>query len=194
MSSNTDKHKNDSKCPLCNTDHRIWNCEKFKNIKTQDRYDVAKEKGLCFACLSDNQVAKECPRKKKCGIENCEKTHNKLLQYRKKSEVSSVSVKSESTNLTSNSESVRGLMQVARPIIFGQDGQFEDTLAACDTGSTQTWVDEDLLDRLQLDGETISLNVTGIHGTHARQCKLHWGRLTVSKVKESSSLLPVRRT
>ena len=136
-------------------------------MKTQDRYDVAKEKRLCFACLSDNHVPKECPRKKKCGIDNCMKSHNKLLHYRKKSEVSSVSVKSESTNLTRNSESVRGLMQVARVRIFGRDGQFEDTLAACDTGSTQTWVDEDLFDRLQLGGETISLNVTGIHGTQS---------------------------
>ena len=170
LSSNTDKDRIDSKRPQCNANHRIWNCEKFKNMKTQDRYDVAKEKILCFACLSDNHVARECPRKK-CGIDNCEKTHNKLLHNRKKFEVSSVSVKSKSTNLTSNSESVRGLMQVARVRIFGQDGQFEDTLAACDTGSTQTWIDEDLLNRLHLDGEAISLNVTGIHGTQSTSCQ-----------------------
>ena len=113
LSSNTDKDRIDSNCPLCNADHRISNCEKFKNMKTQDRYDFAKEKRLCFACLSDNHAAKECPRTKKCGIDNCKKTHNKLLHFREKSEVSSVSVNSESTNRTSNSESVRGLMQVA---------------------------------------------------------------------------------
>ena len=62
-------------------------------------------------------------------------------------------------------------MQIARVRIFGQDGQFEDTLAACDTGSTRTWVDEDLLDRLQLDGEPVSLNVTGIHGTQSTSCQ-----------------------
>ena len=62
-------------------------------------------------------------------------------------------------------------MQVARVRIFGQDGQFEDTLAACDTGSTQTWVDEDLLDRLQLDGETITLKVTENHGTQSISCQ-----------------------
>ena len=136
----------------------------------QDRYDVVKEKRLCFACLSDNHAAKECPRKKKCVIDNCEKTHNNLLHYREKSEVSSVSVKSKSTNLSGNSESVRGLMQVVRVRICGQDGQFEDTSAACDTDSTQMWADKDLLDRLQLDGETISLNVTGINGTQSTSC------------------------
>ena len=92
---------------------------------------------------------------------------NRDLHYRKKSEVSSVSVKSERPKLTRNSESVRGLMQVARVRIFGQDGHFEDIFAASDTGSTQKWVDEVFLDRLQLDGEKISLNVTEIHGTQS---------------------------
>ena len=120
--------------------------------------------------MSVNHSAK-IVQKKKCGIDNCEKAHNRTLHYRKKSEVSSVSVKSESTNLTSNLESVRGLMQVARVRIFGQDGQLEDTLAACVTGSIQTWVDEDLFDRLQVDGATISLNVRGIHGTKSTSCQ-----------------------
>ena len=61
MSSNTDKDRINSKYPLCNADHRNWNCEKFKKMKKKDRYDVAKEKSLCFACLSNNHAAKECP-------------------------------------------------------------------------------------------------------------------------------------
>ena len=105
LSSNNDKDSTDSKCPLCNAAHRIWNCEKFKNMKTQDRYKVAKEERLCFACLSDNHAAKDCPREKKGRTDNCEKTHNRLLRFKKKSDVSSLSVKSEITNLTSNSGS-----------------------------------------------------------------------------------------
>ena len=62
-------------------------------------------------------------------------------------------------------------MNVARVRNFGQDGQFEDTLAACERSSTQTWVDKDLLDRLQLDGETVSLNETGTHGTQSTSCQ-----------------------
>ena len=80
ISSETDKDRIDSKCPLCNADHRFWNCEKFQSMKTQDRYNVAMEKKrLCFDCLSDNHVAKASPRKQKGGIDNCKKTHNKRL-------------------------------------------------------------------------------------------------------------------
>ena len=41
LSSNSEKERIDSKCPLCYADHRVWNCKKFKNMKTQDQYDVA---------------------------------------------------------------------------------------------------------------------------------------------------------
>ena len=43
--------------------------------------------------------------------------------------------------------------------VFQQDGQMQDTLAACNTGYTQTWVGEYPFDRLELDGETICLSV-----------------------------------
>ena len=48
---------------------------------------------------------------------------------------------------------------------FEQEGQFEANVAVCDTGSTQTGVEEDLLDKLELGGEPVSLNVVGFHGT-----------------------------
>ena len=107
----------------------------------------------------------------------------------KKSDVPSVSVNSERTNLISNSESIRGLMRVARVRIFGQGGQFEYTFSESDTGSTQTWVDENLFDRLQLDGETIPLNLTGIHGWQSTSCqavKVTLGLANSPKFKESS--------
>ena len=61
LSSYTDKDRIDSKF---NRDHRIWNWEKIKNMEKQDRYNVANEKRLCFAYLSDSHAAEDCPRKK----------------------------------------------------------------------------------------------------------------------------------
>ena len=78
--------------------------------------------------------------------------------------------KTEVTNLTSNVESIRDLMQIALDRIFGDEEKFEDTLAVCDTGSTQTWVYDELLEKLELRGEPVSLNVTGIHGTQITTC------------------------
>ena len=171
FSSNDDKTRTENKCPIEGSNHRVWNCDKFKNMKIDERYNVVKEKKLCFCCLANNHAAKDCPRKSNCGVDGCEKTHNKLLHYKKRSENLKPINKTEVTNLTSNVESIRGLMQIARVRIFGDEEQFEDTLAVCDTGSTQTWVDEDLLEKLELRGEPVSLNVTGIHGTPITTCR-----------------------
>ena len=171
FNSNDSKEKTDVKCPIDSASHRIWNCEAFKNMTVDERFKVAKEKKLCFCCLGSSHPAKDCPRRRKCGIDGCERYHNKFLHYKKKPESNKPNARTEGTNLTSNAESVRGLMQIARVRIFGQDGQFEDTLACCDTGSTQTWVDESLLEKLDIKGKTISLNVTGIHGTQVTPCR-----------------------
>ena len=171
FSSNDDKTRTENKCPIEGSNHRVWNCDKFKNMNIDERFNVVKEKKLCFCCLADNHAAKDCPRKRNCGVDGCEKTQNKLLHYKKRSENLKPINKTEVTNLTSNVESIRGLMQIARVRIFGDEGKFENTLAVCDTGSTQTWVDEDLLEKLELRGEPVSLNVTGIHGTQITTCR-----------------------
>ena len=187
FSSNDSKEKTEVKCPIEGGNHRIWNCEKFKNMKIDDRYNVAKDNKLCFCCLADNHLGKDCPRKRKCGIDNCEKFHNKFLHYKKKTDTSKPPT--EVTNLTSNAEPVRGLMQIARVRIFGSEGQFENTLAACDTGSTQTWVDDQLLKKLDLDAETVSLNVTGIHGTKTTPCQTAHAAIGPANCVESKAKL-----
>ena len=82
-------------------------------MKIDERYNVAKEKNFCFCCLRDNHPAKDCPKKRKCGIDGCEKTRNKFLHYAKRPENSKPDTKTDGTNVTSNAESVRGLMQIA---------------------------------------------------------------------------------
>ena len=148
FNANESKNKSEVKCPLDDSNHQIWNCDKFKNMKIEERFKFAKEKNLCFCCLGGTHSAKNCQRKRKCGINGCEKNHSRFLHYDQPSKAAKPETRTEGTNLTSNAEPVRGLMQIARVRIFGNDGQFEDTLACCDTGSTQTWVDEDLLQKL----------------------------------------------
>ena len=84
FSSNDDETRTENKCPIEGSNHRVWNCDKFENMKIDERYNVVKEKKLCFCCLADNHAAKDRPRKRNCDVDGCEKTHNKLLHYRKR--------------------------------------------------------------------------------------------------------------
>ena len=44
-------------------------------------------------------------------------------------------------------------------------------MALCDTGSSQTWVDQELLEKLNLNGAEVTIHVAGFHGTSPIQSK-----------------------
>ena len=66
--------------------------------------------------------------------------------------------------------SVKRLLQVAPLSIYAEDGSFVDTKAACDTTSSQTWINEELIQSLSLQVRITSMSVPGIHRTNSIDC------------------------
>ena len=65
-------------CPICKKNHKIYNCERFLNMKVDERYDIVKQKQLCFNCLRIRKPDHNpCPSKSGCKV--CSKRHNTLL-------------------------------------------------------------------------------------------------------------------
>ena len=60
---------------------------------------------------------------------------------------------------------VRGALQVVPIKIHGKNGLHEDTRALCVTGLSNTWIDQELLDKLNPDGKEVTIHVAGFHGT-----------------------------
>ena len=66
--------------------------------------------------------------------------------------------------------SVKGLLQVAPLRIYAEDRSFVETEAVCDSASSQTWIDEELIQSLGLEGRNTSMSVTGVHGMNSIDC------------------------
>ena len=66
-------------CPLKDGEHKLWQCESFKNIKLAERYDAVKKCNLCFSCLSSGHRIGQCKSNRLCGKNGCSKHHNRLL-------------------------------------------------------------------------------------------------------------------
>ena len=48
-------------CPVCSQAHKVEDCPHFKRLGVDQRAQCAKEKNLCFRCLSSSEHrAKEC--------------------------------------------------------------------------------------------------------------------------------------
>ena len=66
-------------CPLCKRDHPVWSCQEFKKMDVQSRWQKAKQLRLCYRCLGRNHKGGRCAQNSRCGIDGCQKTHNRAL-------------------------------------------------------------------------------------------------------------------
>ena len=152
-------------CVHCKKVHQLWNCQEFKDLSLENKYSFVKSEKLCFGCLGGNHQIKDC-RIKRCAIGCCQRKHNRLLHPK-------VKAVQNSTSTFANGNNVRQkrLLQVAAVRLFGLNGRVEDTWALCDTGQTQTWIDDTLINKLGVEGQDILLEVSGIHGTRSMKTR-----------------------
>ena len=48
-------------CASCVGNHGVWWCKKFQGLNTEARWNVAKEKHLCFRCFGNDHQGRLCP-------------------------------------------------------------------------------------------------------------------------------------
>ena len=80
------------KCYICQGNHTIRNCEEYKSMSIDFRWEIAKEKKLCFHCLANNHQGRDCKRAKECGINACKRNHDRLLHQHQESQAHKVTV------------------------------------------------------------------------------------------------------
>ena len=66
-------------CKVSCGHHGVWRCDKFKAMSPPARWEAAKSLKLCYRCLGGDHNGETCVRSRICGINNCKKTHNRLL-------------------------------------------------------------------------------------------------------------------
>ena len=80
--SEVDKKSNQQRppCQFCGQNsHPIWYCKKYEALVVDQRWKTAKEKALCFRCLSKDHHRKDCRRTGRCGVDGCSLSHHHLL-------------------------------------------------------------------------------------------------------------------
>ena len=120
------------KCPMCKSVHRLTQCPLFKNEGMKFRLDFVNTHDLCYICLLDNHVTKDCLSKRSCDI--CDKSwHNTLLHQ------------NNSTAVVSNQAitHVASMLPVVKVKINGR----HVTNALIDSGSSNSFISAKLADR-----------------------------------------------
>ena len=176
-----------SSCIVCKGTHRLWECHFFKEKTPTQRSKVAAEAKLCFSCLRDKHMFRQCPSHRKCRKDGCNSSHNTLLLGTERvfpakpsknnnidtskltagtSRPSTGQQQPSKTTTLSSVTDVKGLLQVNQVTelkLTISSGTSTTALVLCDAACSNSWVSDSLAARSGLQGSALKLTVRGIN-------------------------------
>lgn len=125
-------------CPVCSQAHKVEDCPDFKRLNVDQCAQCAKEKNLCFRCLSSSEHrAKECSVRRGCGVDDCLKHHHPLIHGAAPVFVGAAVVGCSSPTV---------LLQIVPLLVETPKGEIVHTYALLDSGSQATHIPEKFAD------------------------------------------------
>ncbi|XP_053968820.1 uncharacterized protein LOC128870244 [Anastrepha ludens] len=190
------------RCAVCNNPHKVPQCDRFKALTMNERWDFVKRKNLCRQCLGTH--SRRCWSNKSCGVDSCTIRHHKLLHN------SDANKNSEVSTMLNNHRSISSdnttYFRILPIVLYGRNKTIS-TYAFMDDGSTLTLIDQTLADELgeagvpdplcihwtgdinryEADSQRLDLRISGnIQGAKIYSLR---GVYTVSSLNMSSSTL-----
>ena len=148
-----------SNCPLEDGNHRIYMCEKFKNMSVKQRKDAIYQLKACFNWLKLGHSSKECPSTQSCR--SCSKRHHTHLRVES-------SQSANSTHCSTAGSAERPSLLQILPVTLSREGKSVNTYAFLDNGSVVSMMLTKTASALGivLDEKSNTQNLRkGIHGT-----------------------------
>lgn len=180
-----------AKCLVCDNEHSLFSCRQFKELSVDERIDIAKRHRLCFNCLVPNHTSERCRIDRTCSVPGCGRKHTKFLHKvslptkpsRALNHEESLEASQHNTVLKqpiSEASMARvgtftgvGSIKTALPILpvvihNPLNGQSVRTLALLDTGSTNTFCTNSLVQELSLQGKEETLVLSTLEKANSR--------------------------
>ena len=57
----------------------MWSCKHFQDMGVNERWNVARDKQLCFRCLASDHEGRDCTKARPCNINGCKRSPHHLL-------------------------------------------------------------------------------------------------------------------
>ena len=155
----------DETCPICSAAHEVKSCDEFKKMNPQQRVDVVYDKGLCLCCLHKGHKIRDCQTRRKCNYNGCQHHHARLLHDSPRRSRLNPKAKpfqpreSSPTPPTDDKAACNylGGCRTLLPIIAvkvtsPETGRSMQTYALLDSGSTNSFCQEEVFESLGVSG------------------------------------------
>lgn len=160
-------------CIMCEEDHDLASCEKFRALKIEERKSFVKSKGICFKCLYKGHLIRDCRRRgnvllyiglppKNDQAEQKSNTEQEAAAHR--TEVSKCQdVENEASVLSQNDSKAEYFHSLIVPVMVYQEEEPHKqlkTYAMLDNQSNSCFISDSLADNLDVCKDPVSLNLT----------------------------------
>lgn len=163
-----------SPCMFCQKNHALELCEKIKEQTPKDRIKFLITKGICFGCLTQGHLSRNCHKRVQCR--DCSAKHPSILHIVKDAD-SVLSGQDENTEITEVTSALIGTEHESSRDTGAGDGEnilsivpvklkskrsnkVIQIYAFLDQGSTGTFCTEDVMHQLNLRGRKSELLLT----------------------------------
>lgn len=186
-------------CVYCGKGHSLADCQKIRKLPQKERVDFLKGKGLCFSCLTQGHLSRDCKKRIQCDY--CSKRHPSMLHYERTEDVavddklndaeyadaeapSPIPITGGICGATGAGNSSRVLAIVPVHIKLKKSSKIIDTYAFLDNGSEATFCSEKLMRQLGIEGRKTQILLRTMGQKKLEQSYIVSG-LEVSGVKEN---------
>ena len=165
----TAEEKRGRPCKVCNQKRPIWKCDVFKGKEHRKKRETAKKLGMCYRCLGKGHLGDSYTWSREGGIDGCKDRHHRLLHEEKvapeslegKADTPLTEENKFSTYETVHEHAKRSIALRTVPDILKHGERRLQVYCFLDEGSDTSYVNEDVVEKLGLDGrkEKVIINV-----------------------------------
>lgn len=200
---NSDKRANkttvSTECIICKyTGHKPAQCEVFKNMSLNKKWECVKAKNMCRQCLGTHK--QRCNFNNECGVDGCKYKHNPLLHKNQNVGAQNVPAVDNATNNAENSNSnqqnavvnthgnsqhdTQPLFRII-PVNIHSQNKIKKVFAFLDEGSSVTLIEKGTFEELGLEGERDPLCLKWTGDTTRMESDSVRAAITISNVSNN---------
>ena len=151
------------KCYVCSEEHRVIKCPTFSGCTIEQNVQHVRDQRLCFSCLNQGHVAKDCKSKVKCDVNGCSRFHHHPLHQDPPPPPTS------RLNSATSALDKESIMPVVRVRFKSKNGNIREGNIFIDSGAGTTVIRKDFAKALGLQGRKGRIDIAVVGGGRITQ-------------------------